>query len=450
MVASASLCRLQRNACARACVSPDASPLPQVAMGQAAGGAYAVTGLRFLCGDPSCGVADFLNMTASQPPADAAAPSPPLGDSAFIGDWSPWLGRSTPLTTIGICPCPGYIRVSEQQHVFCQVHTLRSRQQPAAEDLACASSIVSLPLQGFSVWYEQGMQATANDTSPISGLTAQCSPGDGLPGASVEVGATACPAFTVHQKPTSTCISADHIAADRTVLGVVPGLRERCCCALPALQVFPGQGPPDASLNFTSGLKNVTVRLGQYLDSLMGVGGSGPTVVRSCCRLQVQCRAAGPAAAAAAPLCLPEPLPCLGWTLERLAWKSHCSAADGLQLQAARPSDRWTPSGLGALAHAAWHCHCHRRPAVLLWSQNLPVRLAGGRVVPGKSLAPQSFIAIALAAAITSALPALAAARLVALAGPGNGREHHGHLPLPRLHPGAAAAPCLTCTVHLC
>lgn len=41
--------------------------------------------------------------------------------------------------------------------------------------------------QSFSVWYEQGMKATTNDTSPISGLTAQCTPGKGSPGASVEV-----------------------------------------------------------------------------------------------------------------------------------------------------------------------------------------------------------------------------------------------------------------------
>lgn len=75
-----------------------------------------------------------------------------------------------------------------------------------------------------------------------------------------------------------------HTAADRPAHGVVPVLSECCCCALPASQVFPGQGPHDASLNFTSGVKNVTVRLGQYLDSFMGMGGSGPTVVRSHCR----------------------------------------------------------------------------------------------------------------------------------------------------------------------
>lgn len=47
------------------------------------------------------------------------------------------------------------------------------------------------------------------------------------------------------------------------------------------LQVFPGQGPPDATLNFTGGLSNVTAQLGQYLDNFLGAGGSGPTVVRS-------------------------------------------------------------------------------------------------------------------------------------------------------------------------
>lgn len=49
------------------------------------------------------------------------------------------------------------------------------------------SSLRLYPPQSFSVWFEQGMQATASDLSPISGLTAQCTPGNGVPGASVEV-----------------------------------------------------------------------------------------------------------------------------------------------------------------------------------------------------------------------------------------------------------------------
>lgn len=159
-----------------------------VAMNQTADGTNAVSGLRFLCGDPTCQGTGL----ASPPPPPPQTATPP----AATGDWSPWLGRSTPQSTIGICPCPGYIL-------------------------------------SFSVWYEQGMQATANDTSPISGLTAQCTPGNGLPGASVEV--------------------------------------------------FPGQGPPDATLNFPDGLTNVTAQLGQYLDNFLGAGGSGPTVVPFAC-----------------------------------------------------------------------------------------------------------------------------------------------------------------------
>lgn len=45
--------------------------------------------------------------------------SPPAGDGAINATnttaiepaWSGWLGRSTPQSTMGICPCPGYIQV---------------------------------------------------------------------------------------------------------------------------------------------------------------------------------------------------------------------------------------------------------------------------------------------------------------------------------------------------
>lgn len=35
-------------------------------------------------------------------------------------------------------------------------------------------------LQGVSIWYEQGLQATASDFSPISGLVATCSGADNV------------------------------------------------------------------------------------------------------------------------------------------------------------------------------------------------------------------------------------------------------------------------------
>lgn len=43
------------------------------------------------------------------------------------------------------------------------------------------------------MWHEKGMRATTNDTNPISSLTAQCSPGDGLLGADLPVRGSACP-----------------------------------------------------------------------------------------------------------------------------------------------------------------------------------------------------------------------------------------------------------------
>lgn len=90
-------------------------------------------------------------------------------------------------------------------------------------------------LQGFSVWYEQGRNVSFEDAGPIIGLTAHCTP--------------------------------------YLLAGQQPG-------ALVELQVFPGQGPPDFSLNFTSGLPNVTVKYGQFLDSFLGAGGAGTSQVR--------------------------------------------------------------------------------------------------------------------------------------------------------------------------
>lgn len=75
----------------------------QVAMNQTVDGTNAVSGLRFLCGDPTC----QGTVLASPPPPPPQTATPP----AATGDWSPWLGRSTPQSTIGICPCPGYILV---------------------------------------------------------------------------------------------------------------------------------------------------------------------------------------------------------------------------------------------------------------------------------------------------------------------------------------------------
>lgn len=83
--------------------------------------------------------------------------------------------------------------------------------------------------QDVSFWYKQGANITATDQGSISGLTASCA-------------------------------GANSMSAE--------------------LEVFPGQGTtPDAMRNLTGGLTNITVVTGQFLDSVLGVGGTGPTTV---------------------------------------------------------------------------------------------------------------------------------------------------------------------------
>lgn len=91
--------------CARWCVMLTGHhvlpPLLQAAVNQTADGKSAVSGLRFLCGDPTCEGGPLPDPASSQPPKNATT----------TGDWTPWLGRPTLQSTIGICPCPGYILV---------------------------------------------------------------------------------------------------------------------------------------------------------------------------------------------------------------------------------------------------------------------------------------------------------------------------------------------------
>ncbi|PSC76263.1 dynamin-related 4C-like [Micractinium conductrix] len=131
----------------------------------------------------------------SPPPLLSPPPPllPPPPEPVDLG-WSPWLGRPTPQSTLGICPC--------------------------------GSSVLT-----WKVWYEQGLQPTAVDTSPISGLTGLC----GGP-----MGATA------------------------------------------SLDVFPGPGAADFNETFTGG--QVTAQHGTFLDNFLGVGGSGPTIVSWKCK----------------------------------------------------------------------------------------------------------------------------------------------------------------------
>jgi hypothetical protein len=86
-----------------------------------------------------------------------------------------------------------------------------------------------------SIWYEQGLQATASDSSPISGLTAFCS------------------------------------GAGNTTI---------------ELAIMPGQGEPDSTQSFANGLTAIPLKYGSpmgFLDSILGVGGSGATVVEYTC-----------------------------------------------------------------------------------------------------------------------------------------------------------------------
>lgn len=74
------------------------------------------------------------------------------------------------------------------------------------------------------------MQATPGDTNPVSGLTVTCTSPDG--------------------ELTSTLVEA-----------------------------FPGNGPPTTVLNFTNGLTSATAQVGQYVDQLLGAGGTGQSPV---------------------------------------------------------------------------------------------------------------------------------------------------------------------------
>lgn len=160
------------------------------------------------------------------------------------------------------------------------------------------------------------------------------------------------------------------------------------------LQVFPGQGPPDATLNFPDGLTNVTAQLGQYLDNFLGAGGSGPTVVRSCWRRTLAvgdgaalrcccpsccCRRCGGCSCSAAA--------CLAFTL-------HCGIclprAGALCLHTATPGSHRVPGGLGALPRAARHQHRHRGPRLLLRAWRLLGRRARRLSSPGQSLTSPS------------------------------------------------------------
>lgn len=50
------------------------------------------------------------------------------------------------------------------------------------------------------------------------------------------------------------------------------------------MQLLPGQGPPDSTRRFGgAGLSEVKLQFGQYLNNLLGVGGTGPSLAVYTC-----------------------------------------------------------------------------------------------------------------------------------------------------------------------
>lgn len=119
------------------------------------------TGVMVHCSDPNTCPGSSADAPAPTYPASSPPPGPPKHDipsgtwsdgspapptsppaapvdgnsSVGVRDWSPWLGRSTPQSTIGICPCPGFI----------QVRSRRSCRQPIVPDLKLTQPGASLP-----------------------------------------------------------------------------------------------------------------------------------------------------------------------------------------------------------------------------------------------------------------------------------------------------------------
>lgn len=159
-------------------------------------------------------------------------------------------------------------------------------------------------VQEVSIWYEQGMQATANDQSPISGLTATCG-GAGAVNSTLEVG---CPGlvqpcyFAMHASGLVARRHGNTAAAGPARTHSLPNaavlLAARCRqCVLqhsallppppPAPQILRGRGAAASTLDFPTGLTNVPVKYGSpdgFLDNLLNVGGSGATVVDFSCQ----------------------------------------------------------------------------------------------------------------------------------------------------------------------
>ncbi|KAL4448063.1 hypothetical protein ABPG75_005282 [Micractinium tetrahymenae] len=139
-----------------------------VAVDNVPGGQY-MSGVRLYCGNPkSCAVP-----TASPPAPNSMG-------------WSPWVGLDGPSIFSGSCDCGSFV-------------------------------------QAIYIWSDGATTVQAGETSPPSGLTAQCS------------GA-----------------------------GVVP------------IEVFRGIGPPTNSTDSEKGFQIVSGLSGIYIDSILGMGGTGP------------------------------------------------------------------------------------------------------------------------------------------------------------------------------
>ena len=96
------------------------------------------TGIRIYCENPNaCGPPVA---STPPPPPRPVPPSPPVADPG----WSTWIGRPTPQSTIGVCPCGGYIQVRACRRLLVGA-------VPALHCLSAVAAVASAPLSLLTV-----------------------------------------------------------------------------------------------------------------------------------------------------------------------------------------------------------------------------------------------------------------------------------------------------------